>query len=130
MEEDNVILAIDGACSNNNKENARMSVDVPWTWDHEAFERHYNVALTVHHSHQTNQNSELITRDYALLLVDMVFEVSCLHPQPLYSLSERVVVKSDSRTWCVESYSGFTNGLGMGILIPRVTVMLTMISVR
>jgi ribonuclease HI len=93
---DTLVLAIDGACSNNGKENTKMSVCVLWTRDPEAFERHYNVASTVQHSRQTNQIAELIACEYALLLVDMVFEVSCLHPQPLYGPLNRVVIKSDS----------------------------------
>lgn len=30
------------------------------------------------------------------MLVDIVFEVPYLHPQPLYDIFERVVIKSDS----------------------------------
>lgn len=73
-----------------------MFVGVLWTPDPEAFERHYNIALTVQHSRQTNLIAELVTRGYALLLVDMAFEVSCLHPQPLYGPLKRVVIKPDS----------------------------------
>ncbi|KAF7718360.1 Uncharacterized protein PECH_001045 [Penicillium ucsense] len=87
-----LLMAIDGACSNNGRENAVMSVGVLWA--NRGFERHYNCAQVVEHERSTSQIAELLACKTALDLLEDRYETTTGHP--LYGDRPNVVIKSDS----------------------------------
>lgn len=90
--EDTLVIAIDGACSNNGENNAKMSVGV--LFSRHGYGRHYNIADTVKSARATSQVAELIACKYALWVLTEAQEVT--GSRPLYGPLKRVVLKSDS----------------------------------
>lgn len=85
-------MSIDGACSNNGRGDAVMSVGVLWA--NKGFERHYNCAQIVEYKRSTSQIAELLACKTALDLLEDRYETAT--DNPLYGDRPNVVLKSDS----------------------------------